>query len=72
MHRSKQKGMNNVIILGAWCLWIHRNKAILNRENPSLSTIRCAFLDELVCWNKAGDKHLENLGLEVNINMVRA
>jgi hypothetical protein len=61
--------MNSVIILGAWCLWIHRNKAFLNGENPSLGTIRCVFVDELVCWIKAGAKHLENLGLEVALNM---
>ena len=61
--------MNIVIILGAWCLWIHRNKAVFNRENPSLGTIRCVFVDELVCWIKAGAKHLENLGLEVALNM---
>jgi hypothetical protein len=40
-----------------------------NGENPSLGTIRCVFLDEIVCWIKAGAKHLESLGLEVAFNM---
>jgi hypothetical protein len=48
IHRNKRKGMNNVIILGAWCLWIHRNKAVFNGENPLLGTIRCVFRDELI------------------------
>ncbi|AQK60752.1 Ribosomal RNA small subunit methyltransferase chloroplastic [Zea mays] len=39
IHRSKRKGMNITIILGAWYLWIHRNKAVFNGENPSLGTI---------------------------------
>jgi hypothetical protein len=25
VHRNKRKGVNNAIILGAWCLWLHRN-----------------------------------------------
>jgi hypothetical protein len=69
IHKSKRKGINSVIILGAWCLWIHRNKAVFNEENPSLGTIKCVFVDEMVCWIKVGAKHLENLGLEVALNM---
>jgi hypothetical protein len=69
IHKSKRKGMNIVIIFGAWCLWIHRNKAVFNGENPSLGTIRCVFVDEMGCWIKAGAKHLESLGLEVTLNI---
>lgn len=72
MHKSKRKGLSGVIILGAGCLWTHRNKAVFNGENPSISTVRRVFLDELVCWSKAGAKHLEMLGLEVTVNRVRA
>jgi hypothetical protein len=72
VHKSKRKRLNNVIILGAWCLWTHRNKAVFNGENPSLSTGRRVFLDELVCWSKAGSKHLEILDLEVVLNRVGA
>jgi hypothetical protein len=39
VHRSKRKGMNIIIILGAWCLWVHCNKAVFNGHNPTLSTV---------------------------------
>jgi hypothetical protein len=25
VHKSKRRGFNSIIILGAWCLWLHRN-----------------------------------------------
>jgi hypothetical protein len=71
IHKSKRKGMNNIIILGAWCLWIHRNKAVFNGETPSLSSIRCVFLDEIGCWITAGAKHLQSFGLELARNLHR-
>jgi hypothetical protein len=43
IHKSKRKGMNSVIILGAWYLWIHRNKAVFDGENPSLGIIKCVL-----------------------------
>jgi hypothetical protein len=72
VHKSKRKGLSGVIILGAGCLWTHRNKAVFNGENSSLTTVRWIFLDELVCWSKAGAKHLEILDLEVALNRVGA
>jgi hypothetical protein len=29
VHKFKRRGFNSIIILGAWCLWLHRNKAVL-------------------------------------------
>jgi hypothetical protein len=67
MHKSKRRGFNNVIIMGTWCLWLHRNKAIFNGVRPSISRIKRVFLDELQCWGLAGAKHLEGLGLGIAI-----
>ena len=72
VHRSRRKGFNSVIILGAWCLWLLRNKAIFYGVNPSISTVKRLFLDELICWDKAGSKHLESLGLAAALNRVLA
>nr|ACF87105.1 unknown [Zea mays] len=71
IHKSKRKGMNSIIILGAWCLWIHRNKAVFDGETPSLSSIRCVFLDEIGCWITAGAKHLQSFGLVLARNLHR-
>jgi len=63
VHKSKRRGINSVIIMGAWCLWIHRNKAVFEGVSPSISRIKKVFLEELECWGLAGAKHLEGLGL---------
>jgi hypothetical protein len=62
MHIDKRKGLNNVIILGAWCLWLHRDKVVFNGDSPLARLQRC-FLDELMCWVLAGAKNIGSLGL---------
>jgi hypothetical protein len=49
--------------LGAWCLWLHRNRVILDGESPSMGKVQRSFLDELSLWVLAGAKHLGSLGL---------
>lgn len=58
-----RRGFNSVIVLGAWCLWLHRNRAVFDGVSPSMSTVQSMSLDELMCWGRAGAKHLESLGL---------
>lgn len=55
-----------------WCLWLHRNMAVFDGTNPSMSIIQRLFTDEMECWSKAGAKHLESFGLPAAFNMVRA
>jgi hypothetical protein len=69
-HKSRKKGLNSVIILGAWCVWLHRNKVIFNVESPSLARLQRSFLDELVCWVMAGAKNLGSLDLARAPNVV--
>jgi hypothetical protein len=45
VHKSRIKGFNSVIILGAWCLWLLRNKVVFDGVNPSISTVKRLFLD---------------------------
>jgi hypothetical protein len=63
VHKSKRRGFNSIIILGAWCLWLHRNKAVFDGVRPSINEIKTVFLDEVECWRLAGARHLEALGL---------
>jgi hypothetical protein len=39
VQRCKRKGFNSVIILGAWCLWLTRNKVVFYGVSPSISSI---------------------------------
>jgi hypothetical protein len=61
IHKDK-KGFNSAIILGAWCLWLHRNRVIFH-ESPSIAKVLRSFLDELACWVLAGAKQLGSIGL---------
>jgi hypothetical protein len=67
-----EKGFHSLIILGTWCLWLHRNKAVFDGVNLSLSTIQRLFMDEVECWCMAGAKQLESLGLLAAFARVRA
>ena len=70
VQRCKRKGFNSVIILGAWCLWLTHNKVVFDGVNPSISSVKRLFLDELSSWDKAGAKHIDNMGLIVALNRV--
>jgi hypothetical protein len=61
--KTRKKGLNSLIILGAWCLWLQRNRAVFHGESPSLPRIFRCFSDECVSWAIAGTKELESLGL---------
>jgi hypothetical protein len=63
IHKDKKKGFNSVIILGAWCLWLHRNRVIFHEESPSSAKVLRSFLVELACWVLAGAKQLGSIGL---------
>jgi hypothetical protein len=59
VHKSKRRDFNSIIILGAWCLWLHRNKAVFDGVRPSFQGIKSVFLDEFESWRLAGARHLE-------------
>lgn len=63
IHKDKKKGFNSAIILGAWYLWLHRNRVIFHEESPSIAKVLRSFLDELACWVLAGAKQLGSIGL---------
>jgi hypothetical protein len=47
VHKSKRIGFNNIIILGAWCLWLHRNTTVFDGVSPSINGIQTIFLVEV-------------------------
>lgn len=63
IHKDKKKGFNSAIILGAWYLWLHRNRVIFHEESPSIAKVLRSFLDELACWVLAGAKQPGSIGL---------
>jgi hypothetical protein len=60
--KTKKKGLDSLIIFGAWCIWLQRNRAVFHGESPSLPRIFRCFSDECVSWAIAGAKELESLG----------
>jgi len=61
--KEYKRGVNSLIILGAWLLWNHRNACVFEGVTPSVSAIMCAFKDEHSLWCLAGAKKLQGLGL---------
>jgi hypothetical protein len=55
------KGLNSVIILGAWMLWWHRNACLFDGASPSLSTVLVMASEELWFWRAAGASELSLL-----------
>jgi hypothetical protein len=56
-----QKGLNTLIILGAWTVWKHRNDCVFNGKSPHLSTALSLAGDEIWRWSIAGAKGLSLL-----------
>lgn len=67
--KNRKKGLNSLIILGAWCLWIQRNRTVFEGES-SLSRILRIFLDECTSWAMAGAEELKRLGLVAALSEV--
>jgi hypothetical protein len=60
-----QKGLNSLIILGAWTLWRHRNDCVFNGKSPQLSVALTMAGHDLWCWSMAGAKGLPLLAAPV-------
>ena len=53
-----KKGLNSLIILGAWSLWRHRNDCVFEGLSPSLATVLTMAGDALNKWSMAGARGL--------------
>jgi hypothetical protein len=56
-----KKGLNSLIILGAWLIWNHRNRCVFDGQSPSLPYILRQADDERRLWELAGAKGLSYL-----------
>ena len=61
--KDLRKGVNSLIILGAWMIWKHQNACVFEGVAPSVNTIMRELKDELSLWCLAGAKKLLGLGL---------
>jgi hypothetical protein len=58
-----RKGLDSLIILGAWTLWKHRNKCVFYGCNPSVTMSLRAANEERMQWEIAGAKGLCHLAV---------
>jgi hypothetical protein len=56
-----QKGLNSLIVLGAWILWNHRNRCAFYGITPNLGGALTLAGEERQLWNLAGAKGLSSL-----------
>jgi hypothetical protein len=55
--------MNSLVILGAWCIWKHRNACVFDAVSPSVILILNSIRDDHNLWCLAEAKKLQGLGL---------
>ena len=55
------KGLNSIIILGAWNLWNHRNRCVFDGASPSISNIISSTCVDMHQWSMAGAKGVSYL-----------
>jgi hypothetical protein len=56
-----RKGINSLIILGAWILWTHRNNCVFDGAAPSVTGALAVAEDERRSWSLAGARGLSLL-----------
>ena len=56
-----KKGLNSIIILVAWSLWIHRNHCVFEGSQPSLNGVLSCFREELRLWSCAGARGVSHI-----------
>ncbi|GJN20507.1 hypothetical protein PR202_gb07894 [Eleusine coracana subsp. coracana] len=61
--KENRKGVNTLIILGAWSLWKHRNSGVFEGTAPSVQSLLDNLKHEAQLWTFAGARGLKELGL---------
>ena len=55
------KGLNSLIILGAWIIWNHRNRCVFDGVNPNMAEALILAGEERRHWTMAGARGLSYL-----------
>ncbi|GJN03142.1 hypothetical protein PR202_ga20551 [Eleusine coracana subsp. coracana] len=55
---SRRRGLNSLIILGAWSIWRHRNYYVFNGASPSIGRALVLVGAEACLWSMVGAKGL--------------
>jgi hypothetical protein len=58
-----RKGINSLIILGAWTLWTYRNRCVFDGATPSVAGALARAEDERRSWSLAGARGLSLLAV---------
>lgn len=61
--KPQRKGLNSLIILGAWMFWKHCNSCVFEGASPNIDNILRTFEDEHNLWCLAGARGLQALEL---------
>jgi hypothetical protein len=56
-----RKGLNSLIILGAWSIWNHHNRCVFDGIQPSLNGVLAVVKDELHLWSLARARGVSHL-----------
>jgi len=59
-----RKGLNSLVILGAWCLWRHRNNCVFNGASPSVAVAISLASEEAHLWRLVGARGLTLLDIQ--------
>jgi hypothetical protein len=58
---GRNKGLNSLVILGAWSIWRHRNDCVFNGATPNVNTVLALAREEAHWWSMAGAKGISLL-----------
>jgi hypothetical protein len=66
---SVHKGLDSLIILGAWTIWRYRNACIFNQATPCLSSALVLEGEEFWKWNMVGARGFSDLEIRGQVGM---
>ena len=62
-----QRGLNSLIILGAWLIWKHRNRCVFDKASPNMTQMLILAGEERRLWALAGAKGISLLTAAMNL-----
>jgi hypothetical protein len=56
-----RKGLDSILVLGAWTIWKHRNRCVFDGLSPNVSCVVSVIKEELHHWSFAGARGVPHL-----------